>query len=114
MSGFLAASIAAEASSGSLLHAYPLFLPAVGLSAAVAAGIGKETLDSTGFGDPQWSDIVHTIYGGILAAGFIAAVESSGRDPNILAATGLSFALPVSAAFVKEIVHYLRKRGHHR
>ena len=43
----------------------------VGASLALAAGIGKETLDLTGFGDPSWRDLTWDVIG--TATGVAAA-----------------------------------------
>lgn len=117
MAGMFAASAASALSSPSTLEKYPLFLPAVGLSAALTAGIAKETLDSTGFGTAQWTDLVHTIIGGIVAAGMIAGVELSGSSGSAaaqrsaFALAGIGFAVPIGAAFAEEVHIYLLKRS---
>lgn len=119
MSAVLVASLASQLYPKHTLDSYPLLLPALGFSAALTAGIGKEALDSTGFGDPQWSDILHTLLGGLAGAAFIAAAElttsaqPAGRRANegmLLAAVGVSLAVPVGTAFVKEIERYLHRR----
>lgn len=117
MAGMLAASAASTLSSPSTLTEYPLFLPAVGFSAALTAGIAKETLDSTGFGTAQWTDLFHTMIGGLLVAGMIAGVELSptsgsfSTQRNVFALTGISLAVPIGAAFAEEIHLYLVRRS---
>ncbi len=117
MSGFFVASAGAMVYNKSEVRAYPLLLPALGASAAVLAGIGKETLDSTGFGDPQWRDLIHTVIGGLLAAGVVAAVERSGgnlastrEQARLYAGLGVSFAVPIAAGMLDEVRLYLVKR----
>lgn len=119
MSAFLVTSFAMHFYSASTIRNYPLLLPAIGLSSALTAGIAKETLDSTGFGDPQWSDIIHTIVGGMLAAGAIAAIElsASGQSGSlrygseVLAGAGFSLAVPIAAGLAEEVVLYLKRRS---
>lgn len=116
MAGMLAASTASAFSNPTTLNEYPLFLPAVGFSAALAAGIAKEALDSTGFGTAQWTDLVHTMIGGLIVAGMIAGVElspSAGTytaQRRAFALAGIGFAIPIGAAFAEEIHVYLEKR----
>lgn len=118
MAALITASIGASGYSQAAVEHYPLLLPSLGLSAAVAAGIAKETLDSTGFGDPQWGDLVHTVIGGVAGAGFVALVERSsgggpGGDPNhagVYAGIGLTLSVAIAAGMVQEIRIFLAKR----
>lgn len=118
MSGLIAASVAAQLYPQSTIRRYPLLLPALGASAALTAGIAKEVLDSTGFGDPQWHDIMHTILGGALATAFIAAGElafdgrhaATTNETWLYGTVGVAFAVPVGVGFLREIELYLEKR----
>lgn len=116
MAAFFAASIGADLYPPSTIQHYPLLLPALGAAAAVTAGVAKETLDSTGFGDPQWADLLHTAIGGFAAAGFVAAVERSpgiaspSRQAALFSGLGMSFSVPIAAGLVEEIARYLTKR----
>lgn len=118
MSGLIAASIAAQAYPQSTIRRYPLLLPAIGASTALTAGIAKEVLDSTGFGDPQWHDIMHTILGGAVATAFIAAAglaydgrrASMTNEAWLYGSVGITFAVPVAAGLLREIELYLEKR----
>lgn len=115
MTGLLAASAASAVYGRSTVEGYPLLVPSIAFSAALTAGIGKETLDSTGFGDPQWTDIMHTLIGGLIAAGVTAGVEAIGGGTSyqsktiLLAVVGVSIALPVGAGFAREIAIFLHK-----
>ena len=115
MSGLLVSSAVSAIYGHTTVDAYPLLLPAVGLSAAIAAGIAKETVDSTGFGDPQWRDIIHTLIGGAIAAGITAGIEHMGGSSTyrakttLLATIGVTLALPVGAGLGQEISLFLKK-----
>ena len=117
MTAFFISSAGAAVYGQAEVRSYPLLLPALGASAALLAGIGKETLDSTGFGDPQWRDLIHTVIGGLLAAGVVAAVEhsggslaSAGNQARLYAGLGVSFSVPIAAGMLDELRLYLVKR----
>lgn len=117
MSGLIAASVAALAYPEATARGYPLLLPAFGFSAALTAGIAKEVLDSTGFGDPQWHDIMHTMLGGALAAAFIAVAQlafdwhAPRRNEAVLyGSVGVAIAIPVGIGFLREIELNVEKR----
>src|SRR5271157_2790183 len=54
----------------------PWLRPLVAVGAATVAGVGKEVLDSTGFGDARASDAVVTGIGGITAAAILFYAQS--------------------------------------
>lgn len=116
-SGLLATSVIDAGASPAVVAGYPLYLPAVALSTATAAGIGKEVLDSTGFGGAEFSDILITMAGGLLAAGVSAYVETrfpatpGGRQESatVLGVAGALLSVPVIIAFVHEIVRHARR-----
>jgi len=118
MAALLAASAGASLYPQATVERYPLLLPSLGLSAAVAAGIAKETLDSTGFGDPQWGDLIHTLIGGLAGAGFIALIERNpGRGPGVgtnhtglYAGIGVTLSVPIAAGMLQEVGIFLAKR----
>jgi hypothetical protein len=67
-SGLAVAGIVEAAIDPSLQTRYPWLLPAAALAGSALAGVSKEILDSTGFGDPQFRDVLITSAGGIAAA----------------------------------------------
>jgi hypothetical protein len=89
----------------------PLYLPAVALSAALVAGVSKEILDSTGFGDPRFTDVLITMAGGIAAAaavgyaGYLYPHTQTGtiNSVDLLFSTAALLAVPVAIGFWKEI-----------
>ncbi len=109
--GFAVAGVLQSTVDPELLRQYPLFLPAMALSAAVAAGIAKELLDATGFGDPRIADILITSAGGAAAAAMIGcagllyprAGSASLQVGAYLFGAAALFAVPVAAGFVYEI-----------
>ncbi len=117
--GFLAAAAIAATHDPQLVGSYPLYLPSVALSAATAAGIGKEVLDSTGFGGAEFSDILITMAGGLTAAAAVAYAEPlfpatpAGRTNSVtlLAATGALLAVPVVIGFIHEIVRSAQRHA---
>ena len=62
--GLTAAALTQDFNDPSAFTGQALVLPAVALGAAAVAGIAKELLDSTGFGDPRFTDILITMSGG--------------------------------------------------
>jgi hypothetical protein len=68
MVGLAAAGVVDAAIDPAVVSQYPWLLPATALAGSAAAGIAKEVLDSMGFGDPRFSDILITSAGGVAAA----------------------------------------------
>ena len=93
----------------------PWLRPLVAVGAAAVAGVGKEVLDSTGFGDPRFSDIVVTSIGGLTAAGIAWYAQSiypatgTGRvnGDAYLISTAVVLALPVIVGAIREIQAYI-------
>ena len=89
-----------------------LLVAGLGLSGALLAGTAKELLDSLGFGQPQWSDLLLTLGGGVLAASLVytlTRLEPNGGDesPGIAAVYGafaLVLSLPVGENLLQRII----------
>jgi hypothetical protein len=77
-----------------------LLVAGLGLSGALLAGTAKELVDSCGFGQPQWTDLLLTLGGGVLAAGFVYTLTclqpNEGTESAGIAAVYGSFALVLS------------------
>jgi hypothetical protein len=97
---------------------YPLRSPALALSASAVAGLAKELLDSTGFGDPRVEDVLITVAGGLVAALVVGYAESvypgsaGGRLDSVtfLFSTSALLAFPVALGFAREIRNNIEKR----
>jgi len=117
--GFLAAAAVEATHDPQLIGSYPLYLPSVAFSTATVAGIGKEVLDSTGFGGAEFSDILITMAGGLTAAAAVAYAEPlfpatpEGRtnSATLLAATGALLAVPVVIGLIHEIVRSAQRHA---
>jgi hypothetical protein len=117
-SGLLSASIFSHSYQSSTIQEYPLLLPAAALTAAVFAGFAKESVDSTGFGDPQWRDLRNTALGGTAAALLVGGAETAfGNDPQgrrtfgiVCLAAGAFLSIPVMVGLRDEIVTFLHRR----
>jgi hypothetical protein len=109
--GLTAATLTQDMSDPSAFAGQPMALPTVALGAAAIAGIAKELLDSTGFGDPRYTDVLITMGGGLIAAGSMLYTQSvypqtgNGRlNSSIFSlVTALLLAVPVGIGFIKEI-----------
>jgi hypothetical protein len=109
--GLAAAGIVDFAADPRFGVTFPISLPLIALSASAAGGAAKEILDSTGFGDPRFTDILITMSGGLAAA--LAAGYAEGLYPPTLSgrANGTSFlvamavgaSIPVVIGFVGEV-----------
>jgi hypothetical protein len=77
-----------------------LLVAGLGLSGALLAGTAKELLDLLGFGQPQWSDLLLTLGGGVLTATLVYALTllkpNDGNESAGIAAVYGSFALVLS------------------
>jgi hypothetical protein len=96
----------------------PWLRPLVAVGTAAVAGVGKEVLDSTGFGDPRFSDIVVTTIGGLAAAGILLYTQSvypavppgpANGDAYVIS-TAVVLALPVIMGAIQEIQRFLDRR----
>jgi hypothetical protein len=109
--GMLAPALVSLAVPESTVRDHPYYLPAIGLTAAIDAGLAKETVDSTGFGDPDWWDAVHTALGGLLAGAIIFGIEGTlppGSDERrelevTGAAASIAAGVPVLIGLAAEI-----------
>ena len=89
-----------------------LLVAGLGLSGALLAGTAKELLDSCGFGQPQWTDLLLTLGGGVLAASLVytlTCLQPSGGDesPGIAAVYGafaLMLCLPVGENLLRRVI----------
>ena len=86
---------------------YALQVSAAGLGAACLAGIVKELLDTAGFGDPEWLDLLATVGGGLAASAIVfAAGASNPRAPQlapVYASFGVTLALPPAAELFRRL-----------
>jgi hypothetical protein len=109
--GLAAASLTGELSPGQSFQAVPWALPLVALGAATVAGIGKELLDLTGFGDPRVEDVLITMSGGLVAAASalysreaFPPTRDGGLNADLaLLLTAAILAAPVVQGFIREI-----------
>jgi hypothetical protein len=116
--GLAAAGVVQIANDPQVPAPFPFVLPTIALSAATVAGMGKELLDSTGFGDPRFTDILITMTGGLAAAAAIAYEESlhppthtgALNGATYLLSTAMLLAIPVVNGFVKEITSYEKRQ----
>lgn len=89
-----------------------LLVAGLGLSGALLAGTAKELLDSLGFGQPQWSDLLLTLGGGVLAASLVYTLTrlepNDGNESAGIAAVYGSFALvlslPVGESLLQRVI----------
>jgi hypothetical protein len=109
--GLSASELVRESSS-------PWLRPLVAVGMAAVAGAGKEILDSTGFGDPRFSDFVVTSIGGLAAAGILFYAQSvypaappgpANRDAYVIS-TAVVLFLPVAVGAIQEIQRYIERR----
>ncbi len=109
--GLLGAGLAESALQPGAPQQQPLALPAIAVSVSVPFGIAKEVLDSTGFGDPRFADILITTSGGLAAAVVVGYTEllyppsASGKRNGyvFLVSTSALLAVPVVFGFLREI-----------
>jgi hypothetical protein len=119
MLGLAAAGIADLAVDPQLAAAHPFLLPLIALSASAAGGTAKELLDSTGFGDPRFTDILITMSGGVAAAFAVGWAEGlypsnpSGQAnaASFLFSMAIGASVPVVIGFIGEIRSYLQRRA---
>jgi len=79
---------------------YALCVSGAGLGAAAAAGAAKELLDLTGFGKAEWSDLLATVAGGLVASAAVLAASADNRQARlapVYASFGIALALPPAA-----------------
>jgi len=116
--GMMGAGLAEYALQPAYPSQNPLALPAIAVSVALPAGVAKELLDATGFGDPRLTDILITTAGGLLASLMVGYAEAlypptgSGRQNSValLLSTSALLAVPVAIGFAREVRNNLEKR----
>ena len=82
-------------------------------------GLTKELLDLSGWGQPQWSDLLLTLGGGLLAGTLVYAVSSLRLDAEegslgisgVYGAFALILALPVGEDLFRRTIPSLRSRS---
>lgn len=85
---------------------YALYVSGAGLGAAVFGGAAKELLDLTGFGDPDWLDLLATAAGGLAVSAAVLAASSSDREARlapVYASFGVALALPPAAGLLRRL-----------
>jgi hypothetical protein len=109
--GLSAAQLVESLGAGAPPRGSPWIPPLAAVAAAAVAGVGKEALDSTGFGDPRFSDIVVTTIGGLAASAMIVYADSlypdttAGRrnSASFVVSTAVVLAVPVVIGFAREV-----------
>jgi hypothetical protein len=89
-----------------------LLVAGLGLSGTLIAGATKELLDLWGFGHPEWTDLLLTLGGGVLAASLVYTLTSlqpnEGNESTGIAAVYGAFALvlslPVGANLLQRVI----------
>jgi hypothetical protein len=117
--GLAAAGVVDAAMDPAVLALNPWMLPASALAASALGGISKEILDSTGFGDPQFTDILITSAGGVAAALMLVYAQTlylptyNGQvnSASLIFSLAALFALPVINGFMVEIGRYEARRA---
>jgi hypothetical protein len=85
---------------------YALGVSGAGLGAAVCGGVAKELLDLTGFGKPEWLDLLATAAGGLAASALVFAASRSDREARlapVYASFGVVLALPPAEGLFRRL-----------
>jgi hypothetical protein len=85
---------------------YALCVSGAGLGAAVCGGGAKELLDLTGFGNPEWADLLATAAGGLAASAAVLAAAGSDREARlapVYASFGIALALPPAGGLLRRL-----------
>ena len=93
---------------------YALCVSGAGLGAALAAGAAKELLDMTGFGNPEWSDLLATAAGGLAVSAVVFAASVADRQARlepVYASFGIGLALPPAADLLKRLTRRSSRRA---
>jgi len=91
----------------------------LGVGGAFILGLSKELLDLSGWGQPQWSDLLLTLGGGLLAGSLVYAVtclqpggEEGSRGISVVyGAFALILSLPVGEDLYRRTILSLRSRS---
>jgi hypothetical protein len=89
-----------------------LLVAGLGLGGALTAGVVKELVDLCGWGQPQWTDLLLTAGGGLLAAILVyslsnlqpATEDGSWGIAAVYVAFGLTLSLPVGEGLYKRSI----------
>jgi hypothetical protein len=85
-----------------------------GLGAAICGGAAKELLDLTGFGKPEWLDLLATAAGGLAASALVFAASRADREAGLApayASFGIVLALPPAEALTKRLCRRASRSG---
>ncbi|UCF99533.1 MAG: hypothetical protein JSV89_08330 [Spirochaetaceae bacterium] len=93
-------------------HRSALLVAGLGLGGALVAGATKELLDMSGWGKPQWTDLLLTLGGGLLAGSMVYAVsclQPGGENGNtgiavMYATFALTLSLPVGESLYRRFI----------
>jgi hypothetical protein len=96
-----------------------LMTASLGVCGALILGSAKELSDMSGWGQPQWSDLLLTVGGGLLAASAVYALsclEPGAAEENlgisaVYGAFGLILSLPVGENLLRRFRPSLRSRS---
>ncbi len=112
--GFEAAGIFECAYGPGVMTQSIVLSPLAALSGSALAGVAKEILDSTGFGDPRLTDVLITMAGGLAAAMAVLLAHAilppttdgwAGSQAYLQTSAAL-LVIPVAAGFIVEIERY--------
>jgi hypothetical protein len=96
-----------------------LAVAGLGVGGALILGLAKELLDMGGWGQPQWSDLLLTLGGGLIAASAVYAVsclQPGAEEGNLgiagaYGAFGLILSLPVGENLLRRVRPSSRSRS---
>ncbi len=93
---------------------YALCVAGAGLGAAVGGGAAKELLDLSGFGNPDWLDLLATAAGGLAVSAAVLAASSSDREAHlapVYASFGVALALPPAGGLLRRLGRRASRSG---
>jgi hypothetical protein len=93
---------------------YALSVSGTGLGAAVLGGAAKELLDMTGFGDPDWRDLLATAAGGLAVSAAVFAASRSDRQARlapVYASFGVVLAVPPAVSLFRRLDRRASRSG---
>jgi hypothetical protein len=100
-------------------HCNATAVAGLSLACALVVGSAKEILDLHGWGQPELSDLLLTLSGGVIAGSLVYALTSlqpAGKADNlgisgVYAAFGLVLSLPVGENLLRRVIPSLRSRS---
>jgi len=100
-------------------HGNAFLVAGLGVGGAFIAGLTKELLDLGGWGQPEWSDLLLTLGGGLLAGTLVYAVtclQPGGEDGSlgisgVYGAFALILSLPVGENLYRRTIPSSRSRS---